>query len=74
MDQIFNIGRYEKETKPKKNWGSKMRVFPKWGPPNFKLFNLLSWTHKIFKVSKVKKKIDQICGFQNQTSPPNDAA
>ena len=35
----------------------KMRGPPKRGPPKFKLFNLLSRTHEIFKVSKRKDKI-----------------
>ena len=30
-----------------------MGVTPEWGPPEFKLFNLLSWTHKIFKIIKL---------------------
>ena len=47
MDQIFEISRYEKETKPNKNWGF---------PSKFKLFNILSWTHEIFKVTEYKKR------------------
>ena len=41
-----------------------MGVPPKRGPPKFKLINLLSWTHEIFKVSKYKREIkfDQIWG------------
>ena len=37
---------------------------PKRGPPKFKLFNLSSWTHEIFKVSKYKGRIkcDKIWG------------
>ena len=44
---------------------------PKRCPPKFKLFNLLSWTHEIFKVTKYKRKIkfDQILGYQNWRSP-----
>ena len=33
-----------------------MGVLPKQGSPKVKLFNLLSWTHEIFKVSKNKTK------------------
>ena len=68
MDQIFGIDRYGKFTKPNKIWGTKMGVFPKPSLPNFKLFNLLSWRHEIFKVTKYKKtiKFDQIWGFQNR--------
>ena len=32
-----------------------MGVSPKQGPPKFKLFSVLSWTHEIFKVTKYKK-------------------
>ena len=41
------------------------------GPPNIKLFNLLSYTHEIFKVSKYKGKIkfDKIWGCQNGGPP-----
>ena len=55
---------------------SEMGIFPKRDPPKFKLFNLLSWTREIFKVSKYKEKIkfDQILGFENGRSPPNEAA
>ena len=55
--------------------GSKMGVSPKRGPPKFKVFNLLSWTHEIFKVTKYKRKIkfDQILGYQNGRTPPNEA-
>ena len=57
MDQIFGrpIGRYEKYIKPNKIWGSKMGVFPKRDSLKFKLFNLLGWTHEMFKVTKIKK-------------------
>ena len=58
MDQILRMGSYQKQTKSNKNWGSKMGVLPKWCPPKFKLFNLLRWTHEIFKVSKYKGKIE----------------
>ena len=34
-----------------------MGVSPQTGPPKFKIFNLLSYTHEIFKVSKHKGKI-----------------
>ena len=53
-----------------------MGVFPKHDPPKFKLFNLLSWTRDIFKISIYKEKIkfDQILEFQNGRSPPNEAA
>ena len=46
------------------------------GPLKFKLFNLLSWRHEIFNVTKYKKKhkVDQIWGFQNQRLTPNEAA
>ena len=38
---------------------------PKQGLPKFKIFNLLSWTHKMFKVSKYKRKtkFDQNLGL-----------
>ena len=49
MDQIFGIGRYE-------NWGFRNGVSPKRGPLKFQLFNYISWTHEIFKVTKYKKK------------------
>ena len=56
MDLIFEIGRYQKQTKPNKNWGLQNGgVHPKQDPPKFKLSNLLSWTHEMFKVSKYKK-------------------
>ena len=54
-----------------------MGVLPKQGYPKFKLFNLLSWTHKIFKVNKYYKrkiKFDQILGYQNGRCSPNQAA
>ena len=53
-----------------------MGVSPKQGPPKFKLFKLLSWTHEIFKVSKYARKVkfDQIFGYQTGRSPPNEAA
>ena len=36
--------------------------------PKFKLYNLLSWTHKIFKVSNCKEKIkyENNWGYQNE--------
>ena len=48
-----------------------MRVPPKQGSPKFKLFNLLNWTHEIFKVTKYIKKIkfDQILRYRNGRSP-----
>ena len=54
-----------------------MGVLRKQGPPKFKLFNLLSWTHEIFKVNKKHKrkiKFDKIWGTKMegalQTRPP----
>ena len=50
--------------------GFKMEV-----PPNkaakIQTFQLLSWTHDIFKVSKYKRKIkfDQVLGYQNGGPP-----
>ena len=77
MDQILGIGRYQTKTKPHKNWGFQHGIPFKQGPPKFKLFNFLSWTHEIFKVSKHKGKIkfDQILepttmGGPSQTRPP----
>ena len=55
MDQIFEIGKSQSKTKPNKNCDFKMGVFHKQGPPKFKFFNLFSWTHEIFKVSKYKR-------------------
>ena len=74
MNQIFEIGRYQNKTKPKKNWGYQNGGSPKQGLPKVKLFNLLSWTHEIFKVSIYKKKINfnQILGYQ-YGGPPNEA-
>ena len=48
-----------------------MEVPPKRGPPKFKLFNLSSWTHEIFKVNKYKGKIkfDKIWGHRNGGVP-----
>ena len=64
MDQIFGLGRYQKLTKPNKNWGFKNRVSPKRALQNL---NFLSWTHEIFKVSRCKEKLkfDQVWGNQN---------
>ena len=57
--------------------GSKIGSLPKRGPPKFKIFNLLSWKHGVFKVSKFKRKIkfDQSLGIPNRgffpkTDPP----
>ena len=51
--------------------GSKMGASPKRGPPKFKLFNLISWTHEIFKVTKYKREItfDQIWGSKIGVPP-----
>ena len=56
--------------------GFKMEVFLEGGPPKIKFFNLLSWTHEIFKVTKCKRtiKFDQIWWYQNGRSPSNEAA
>ena len=53
-----------------------MGVLPKWDPPKFKLFTPLSWTHKIFKVSKYKGKIKlaKIWEYRNGETPLNKAA
>ena len=70
MDQIFGIGRYQNKTKPNKNWGFKMEVFSKRGPSKFKLFNLLSWTHKTSKVAKyIKKKLTKFGGSEMEIPP-----
>ena len=48
-----------------------MAVAFKQGLPKLKIFNLLSWTHEFFKVSKYKKKIklDKIWAYQDRGSP-----
>ena len=38
------------------NRGFNLGYLPQSGPPKFKLFNLLNWTHENFKVSKCQKK------------------
>ena len=42
MDQIFGMPRYQKQTKRNKNWGYHNEGNPQMGPPEFKLFTLLS--------------------------------
>ena len=48
-----------------------MGGFPRKSPPKFKLFNLLSWTHEIFRVNKHKEKIkfDKILRYENRGIP-----
>ena len=53
---------------PTKIGGSKMGGFPKWIPPKFKLFHLLSWTHEIGKII-----FDKIFGYQNGEAGHPDA-
>ena len=52
-----------------------MGILTKQGPPKFELFNRLSWTHKIFKITKHKGKInfDKVWEYQNGRSSSNKA-
>ena len=52
-----------------------MEFLPKRCHPKFKLFNLLSWTHEVFKITEHKGKIKfkKIWVYQNGGSPSNEA-
>ena len=52
MNQIFGIADIRNKLNLGKNEVQKWVVLPKQGLPKFKIFNLLSWNHEVFKVSK----------------------
>ena len=67
-DQFLSLDIKNKLTL-KKIRSSTMGISPKMGFPKFKLFNLLSYTHEIFKVSQYEGKA-KLVGSQMR-APPN---
>ena len=67
MNQIFKMGRYQKQTKGNKNWGYHNGSLPQTDPLKFKLFNLSRWTHEIFRVANYEKTFSQAGLSKTQT-------